>query len=117
MRTDLLLALWLAALHTRPGMARRWRSRARDSVLILGAVLMLGCTPAPTPVQPWGDSGDCAGACSVLRSLGCPESQPTPRGETCEAVCAGNLELLNVGCVVQAVSVSDVRICNVRCRQ
>ncbi len=114
MRTDLLLALWLA-LQTRPGAARRWRSRARDSVLILGAVLMLGCTP--DAVTPWGQSEDCAGACSTLRSLGCPEAQPTPRGETCEAVCTGNLELLNVGCVVQAVSVSDVRLCNVRCRQ
>ena len=114
MRTDLLLALWLA-LQTRPGAARRWRSRARDSVVILSAVL-LTCGCAPDAVTPWSTSEDCPGACSVLRSLGCHESQSTPRGETCEAVCAGNLELLNVGCVVQAVSVSDVRSCNVRCR-
>lgn len=82
------IALALAAVATLPGFA-------------IGCATRDGLVPAMVDGQ----------------LAGCPESQPTPRGETCEAVCAGNVELLNVGCVVQAVSVSDVRICNVRCRQ
>lgn len=82
--------------------------------LFLVLLALPRCTPA---ADPWGASEDCAGACSTLRSLGCPESQPTPAGQECVQVCAGNLELLNVGCVVKAESVADVRGCNVGCRQ
>lgn len=83
-------------------------------VLFLALLALPRCTPA---ADPWGASEDCAGACSVLRSLGCPESQATAGGETCEAVCTGNIESLNVGCVARSESVADVRSCNVRCRQ
>jgi len=91
----------------------------RTDPLITFAVLMLALLALPrcTPdaVTPWGASEDCAGACSTLRALGCPESQPTPAGQTCVQVCEGNAELLNVGCVVKAESVAGVRSCNVRC--
>ena len=60
--------------------------------IILAFLALFGCQPTPGPAPmplPVDDAGadPCGSACSHLRSLRCPDGDPTPAGTTCEAVC------------------------------
>jgi|GEM_PF-2180448 len=82
--------------------------------------------PQPEPPDPWGPSPDgatdaapppvtsCAAACAHLAALGCPESKPTPKGATCEAVCQNTLGSpisLQTDCVIRATTCADTNAC------
>ena len=68
----------------------------------------------------------CTAACSRLRAFpgidgGCPEGQPSPAGETCEAMCerdqaAGPASQLHPDCVADASTLAELAACGVRCR-
>lgn len=61
-------------------------------LLLTAAVLgVIGCgafpLPPPEPAPDPSDESGCAAGCEALRALGCPDGDPTPEGDTCEAVC------------------------------
>lgn len=96
-------------------------------LVLLLAVLAIGCTSANTPqLEP-----TCVGACQVLGpkteanpyGLGCPEGEPSPlRGVPCVDWCSNyhNLGYLKpwASCVSAAAGdVGAVRACGVRCQR
>ena len=54
--------------------------------------------------------------CSQLRKLGCPEGNPSPKGETCETLYTRIPDALDGRCVAAAETAATLRDdCNVRC--
>jgi len=85
--------------------------------LALFVALFVACqaepvTPAPPPYRP---NTSVAEACEHLRTLGCREGQPTPKGATCETVYAdvnaSGLARFNADCVVVQASCKDALAC------
>lgn len=75
----------------------------------VAACVLTGCnTPNPPPprVLPDGERATCGGMCAHLRALGCEEAEPTPEGDTCEAICANALAVpaarLDIACIQTA---------------
>jgi hypothetical protein len=82
-------------------------------VLLVTIACTPGPNPPPSPITPTGVRATCAGACANLRSLGCPDGDPTPEGETCEAICenarASDGARLDIACL-QAASSCEVAV-------
>jgi hypothetical protein len=61
----------------------------RTTTLILALALLTSCckhyVPPVTPITPKDDN--CAGACSHLVDLGCPEGEPLEDGTSCTEFC------------------------------
>lgn len=102
----------------------------RGGVLVLLSVVLLGCPP-PSPVNPSPDAtdgasppspvpldgasltSDCSGACTFLRSLGCPEGFGVDGGDTCEVTCnraQGPFDM-KPSCISHAGTLEAVRAC------
>jgi hypothetical protein len=64
-------------------------------------------TPTPTP------SADCSTACARGRALGCPWSEPTAVGATCEAVCTASQPVVpwSVECITAAPTCAVAEAC------
>ena len=81
---------------------------------------VMACWRIAAPATlPAGDAGNpAAGAavvCAHLRTLQCPEGQPSPKGKTCEQLVTELPYFLPTQCVADATDVDDVRSCGVRC--
>jgi hypothetical protein len=95
-------------------------------------VLLAACTPAVTPPLPDGSvpvptvssvpvpvppnlTQDCAGACTVLASYGCPEANGVDGGDSCVVTCnraQGGLFDMKPLCIVNNSStIANVRMC------
>lgn len=89
------------------------------NVLLIVPLLLLGCPkPAncPEPEDPAKYEPTCKDACDNLAKLGCPEAEPTKKGQTCVEVCkdteaAGANVTLNPGCVANMKSCDEIDSC------
>lgn len=94
---------------------------SRVFVLLIGVSLLGGnCDPPPdypTRIRPIeaGTPADCKAACDHLRSLGCEEGNPTPKGATCEDVCnsveSSGTVTLDPGCVANIAKCEEIDAC------
>lgn len=86
--------------------------------LSISACLVIGCTP--TPDVPKSEPS-CAGACTQLDRLACPEGETTDAGVTCQQWCeryhAAGFMRPFAECVAASTDVEAVRACNVRCAE
>lgn len=88
-------------------------------ILVIGSA---SCSPTPPPVLPYGVE-ECEGSCLVLAHFDCPEKDTSK--EVCTSKCKHIASLGYVwpdatsgpACIVKAVSLSEVRTCNVECKQ
>ncbi|GAC1581646.1 MAG: hypothetical protein NVS3B7_16780 [Candidatus Elarobacter sp.] len=98
------------------------------------SALVAGCPPVPAPPGPDADAAPlpmmsadapsaeavdddgCMAFCATLAAAGCPEGS-IYCVSTCSHVVAAHLTKLPIACVthVQAVDVTQVRACGVRC--
>lgn len=73
--------------------------------------------PPPQPPVPLSDAApltlDCSGACTVLRSYGCPEGFGVDGGDSCEVTCtrAQGPYDMHAPCIVKAGSLQAIRVC------
>lgn len=83
--------------------------------LLLACLLV--CCRMPSVVKPPSDGGTCRTACAKLYALGCEEGK-----DGCEPFCeaaaesAGAIDL-EIGCISNATSVAEVRLCRVDCKE
>ena len=89
-----------------------------SSLILIFAVAACWRVAAPATL-PTGDAGTpAAGAavvCAHLRTLGCPEGQPSKGGETCEALVTRVPYALPTQCVADSQDVDDARACGLTC--
>jgi hypothetical protein len=82
--------------------------------LLLACLLLAGCKTTPPPPPPPPDAGECVPACERLRSLHCPEAEPTPAGVPCEVwLCAyaATTAGVSAGCLHRVASCSEAPGC------
>jgi len=79
----------------------------------LAAFLTLAatCGPPPPPTPPAPSEAQCGPVCSRWRAMGCPEGQPTPDGEPCEAVCTAWAQYWPLACYAAAPSCDAMEAC------
>lgn len=91
--------------------------------LIVGFIVIVCCTnkpipplppSQPIPLQLYGE-GNCSAACNNLQKYGCTEYIGSPSGTPCVEFCEDVKELLPVSCVETARSLSELRVCGVKC--
>lgn len=81
--------------------------------LLVLAVLLIGCPPAPRPLPP-SRSATCAEACSHARTMHCELGNDTPKGASCETVCKDVIDGGNpypTGCIATAQSCDEADAC------
>lgn len=88
----------------------------KRTLVLLVLVLISGCPkPVPVPPVPPIDGATCDTACDRLRELGCEAAQPTPAGESCEAVCenvqASGIVKFDLDCRSTAPSCDAIDAC------
>lgn len=96
---------------------RGFRQRIALGVVSLAALVTIRCVkPVPPPVTPVdadGSAPSCASVCANGRRLGCTFSQATPKGATCETVCANDQPIAawDLGCRTSATSCAAIDAC------
>ncbi|MDQ1343257.1 MAG: hypothetical protein QG586_390 [Pseudomonadota bacterium] len=83
---------------------------------LLAFLLLAACgpLPSPTPGPSPASVATCETACARGAELGCPWSQPTPRGMACHDVCAlaSRIAPWGVSCLSTAQSCEAADACN-----
>lgn len=86
-------------------------------VVLLGIVMLVGCSGAPSPVLLPGDPV-CVNACKILDAYGCPEAKPSAKGRDCVSVCE-RIAVVSTQpeCVVRSESLAELQACGVECKR
>lgn len=83
--------------------------------LVVGLFVACQGRDMTPPHPPYRPNATCEESCTQLRTLGCKEGAPTPKGATCETVCAdvnasGHARWAS-DCLVVARSCEEARSC------
>ena len=95
----------------------------RNAIIILSAVLLIGCPPPipPPPGPPPADADPtaCADACAVI-VLRCPKTklaQDKDCPSACRQVEGSGYITMHAPCIAKAINVAEVRACNFDCKE
>lgn len=80
-------------------------------IVILFAVVLLGCPPRPPVRVLPTDTASCDAACKHLQELHCPEGEPLENGTSCTMFCEetqSSGHALNPSCVIHIKKCAEV---------